>query len=186
MRQRLVGLSLFLMVTAMLASFAHPVYGVAAVSSHITLDGQFADWEGKAHMDDQAYDAFPSGDITRFYWATNDGESNLYFMIERRGWGDLSAPLPTIYQVNLDISDNGIYHNGNDRYLIIHYNPLLDGQVLVSLYKGNGNLLKTYSGDWGESTPQGGRKCEFSVSMDDLHMFPAQSQNVCAEFSSYK
>ncbi|WP_054692122.1 hypothetical protein [Syntrophomonas palmitatica] len=141
----------------------------------ITLDGKFSDWEGQAYVNDPAYDSFPSGDITKFAWATNDGENNLYFMIERRGWGELSDPLMSIYRVNLDLSDNGNYHNGNDRYLDIVYNPLINGLVKVYLYKGNGNLLKVYSGYWGEVTPLGGRKCEFYVSMDDLHMFPAQS-----------
>ncbi|NLX03393.1 MAG: hypothetical protein GXY40_12840, partial [Syntrophomonadaceae bacterium] len=56
-------------------------------ASPITLDGKFADWDGQACMNDRAYDSNPSGDILKFYWATNDNESNLYFMIERRGWG---------------------------------------------------------------------------------------------------
>ncbi|MGS0765339.1 hypothetical protein [Syntrophomonas curvata] len=144
-------------------------------SSTITLDGQFDDWEGQASIADPAYDSNPSGDILKFYWATNDDDSNLYFMIERRGWGNIDDPLPTVYRLNLDLSDNGIYHNGNDRYLLIHYHPFLDGLVSIDLYKGNGKYMKSYSGEWGECTPRGGRKCEFGVSMDDLHMFPAQS-----------
>jgi len=165
--------SWYLFIFIVLALIFGPVQ--LAYASPITLDGQFDDWEGQACMNDPAHDSNPSGDILKFYWATNDDDSNLYFMIERRGWGDENDPVPTVYRLNLDLSDNGIYHNGNDRYLLIQYHSFLDGLVAIDLYKGNGQYMTSYSGNWGESTPGGGRKCEFSVSMDDLHMFPAQS-----------
>jgi hypothetical protein len=164
--------SWYIFIFIVLALVFAPVQ--SAYASPITLDGKFGDWEGQAYMDDPAYDANASGDIVKFYWATNDGDSNLYFMIERRGWGEIIDLLPIEYRLNLDISDNGIYHNDNDRYLLIRYHPFLGGLVVVDLYKGNGSFIKSYSGYWGESTTRGGRKCEFSVSMEDLHMFPAQ------------
>lgn len=127
---------------------------IAYAGDPITLDGQFADWTGRANITDRTGDAFLTGDITEFAWTTNDNESNLYFMIKRNRYNNVWDLAPAFYKVNLDINDNGIYHSGNDRYLLVSYFPHLDGLVIVSLFRGNGQLVKTYSGNWGEATSQ--------------------------------
>lgn len=130
-----------------------PEWSLAA-GNDIVLDGGFADWDGQSNMTDRTEDAFLSGDITEFAWAANDSDSNLYFMIKRNRYNDVWDMAPAFYKVNLDISNNGIFHNGNDRFLLVSYFPHLDGLVYVSLFKGNGKLIKTYWGDWGEAVSQ--------------------------------
>lgn len=147
----------------------------SALASDIQLDGQFNDWEGQAVFNDPSYDANASGDILNFYWAANNEQKKLYFMIQRRGLGENPDPFPTTYQVYFDLNDNGKYTNGTDRYITVTYHPFLNGLVTISVYKSNdGKWINTYSGNWGESSENGGRRCEFSVSMDDLKLMPAQ------------
>ena len=151
----------------------NPVWAV-----DIQLDGNFEDWQGKAFLSDPAYDSSPSGDILNFYWSTNGVNSDLYFMIERRGWGDYPDSLPTTYRLNLDINDNGVYHNGVDRYVLVTYSPFLKGLETVSVYKGNDQLVNIHSGFWGESGIAGGQKCEFAISTQDLSNYPGQSMRM--------
>lgn len=174
-----MGKKLWLMVLLMLCISSVTGTSVALAADPIVMDGQFADWEGQAVMPDPARDALPSADILNFYWGTNSDEKKLYFMIARRGWGENPDPIPSLYRVYLDMSDNGHYNNGNDRFMDISYNPFINGIVTVALYKGNdhgrGNkLIKFYSGNWGESNSYGGQKCEFYANMADLGMSPGQ------------
>lgn len=166
--------SWYLFIFIVLALIFGPVRLVYA--SPITLDGQFDDWEGQAYMDDPAYDAFVNGDIVKFGWATNDDDSNLYFMIKCQGWDDIvDNGIPAHFYLYFDINDNGNYLEKEDRYLDIRYQPMLNGKVSLSLYKQKGGIIKSYSGNWGESAGEGGRICEFKVDMDDLGMYPGQS-----------
>ncbi|PKM76543.1 MAG: hypothetical protein CVU90_12025 [Firmicutes bacterium HGW-Firmicutes-15] len=151
------------------------IYPCTAFAANIQIDGNFDDWQGKASIADPTYDAFPSGDIVKFYWATNEGDSNLYFMIDRLGFGEHNDPLPVTYRLNLDINDNGIYHNGIDRYALITYAPFLDGLITVMVFKGNDQWINYYIGNWGEGGRDGGQKCEFSIQSDDLSNYPGQS-----------
>lgn len=167
-RLRILGIMLGLLIL-----WCNPVY-----AADIQLDGNFDDWQGKTSISDSLYDSFPSGDIVRFYWATNEEDSDLYFMIERQGYGENPDPFPTTYRLNLDINDNGIYHNGIDRYALITYNPFLNGWVTVSVYKGNSQIIRMYSGNWGERGRDGGQKCEFSISSEDLSNYPGQSMRM--------
>lgn len=126
----------------------------ANAANGITLNGSFSDWDGQSNLTDRTGDAFLTGDITKFAWATNNNDSNLYFMIKRNRSNDIWDMAPAFYKVSLDMNDNGIYWNGNDRYLLVSYFPHLDGLVMVSLFRGNGKLIKSYSGYWGEAVNQ--------------------------------
>lgn len=162
------------LLVLLLLLLAAPVSGVLAASP-ITLDGQFDDWEGQAFMDDPSYDAFVNGDIVKFGWATNDDDSNLYFMIQRRDWenkGDNG--IPTHFHIYFDMNDNGNYGEKADRYLAIHYHPMLDGRVSLHLYKQKGGKITDYNDYWGESALEGGSRCEFYVDMEELGMYPGQ------------
>lgn len=153
-----------------------------ALAAAIQLDGRFEDWEGQAQMDDPTGDATENGDIVYFYWAADTGEKRLYFMIEREGTGENPDPFPLTYRINFDLSDNGHYDNGNDRYVTISYHPFANGIVTVQVYKANNDkLIETYSGDWGEWGADGGRRCEFYVSMDTLKLNPAQPLRMYVE-----
>jgi len=128
-----------------------------AAGNDIVLDGNFNDWTGQANLPDRVGDAFLCGDITEFAWATNDNDSKLYFMMKRNRYNNVWDLAPAFYKVNLNISNNdanNIYHNGTDRYLLVSYFPHLDGLVIVSLFRGNGQFIKTYSGNWGEAVSQ--------------------------------
>lgn len=159
------------LLVLLLLLLAAPVRGVLAASP-ITLDGQFDDWEGQAYMDDPAYDAFVNGDIVKFSWATNDDDSNLYFMIERAGT-DKTNILARFY-LYFDINDNGNYNDRADYYLAVNYSPLFNGLVNLSLYKQRGGLVSSYSGNWGETAWEGGSRCEFKADMEKMGMSPGQ------------
>lgn len=59
-----------------------PSRGLAA--SPIVLDGQFGDWLGKARLEDGYGDTKHHWDDVRYwYWATNDGQSAIFFMVQR-------------------------------------------------------------------------------------------------------
>lgn len=123
-----------------------------AAGNDIVLDGSFSDWDGQANLADRTGDAFLTGDITEFAWATNDNEDNLYFMIKRNWYNDVWDMAPAFYKVELDMNDNGIFQGGNDYYLLVAYFPHLDGMVFVNLCRANnGRVVASYSGYWGEA-----------------------------------
>lgn len=149
-----------------------PVPALAA--NDIILDGRFSDWNGQASLDDPQGDVLIT-DIAKFSWATNDNASNLYFMIQRyiSGYSILDR-LNSVYKVYFDINNNGNYGDPGDRYLSVTYNPV-NGRVDVNLCNPNGTTIKSYYGTWGEASSNGaGSRAEFSVSMEDLGMYPAQ------------
>lgn len=151
--------------------------GSLLAASPITLDGQFEDWEGQAYMSDPDNDA-RKGDISKFYWATNDEDSNLYFMIERliKGHGN-DKKNPVQYILYFDMNDNGKYNDDADRYLDVNYHPGKDsskGTVDLALFRHQGGKISDVSGYWGESENEGGCRCEFKVNMEHLGMYPGQ------------
>lgn len=158
----------------------------SAQAADIQLDGQFDDWDGQAVFNDPANDANASGDILNFYWAADEGEKRLYFMIARRGYGENPDPFPTTYNVFLDLDDNGKFTDGTDRYITVAYHPFLNGLVTIRVCKGNdGKIIRIYSGNWGEWSKRGGRRCEFYVSMDDLKLLPGQPIRIYAQSDSF-
>lgn len=148
--------------------------GSLFAASPITLDGQFDDWEGQAYMADPAYDA-KQGDILSFYWATNDNDSNLYFMIQRLvGEKKNDSGQPVNYYLYFDVNDNGQYEDSSDYYLSIRYHPNQEGKVDLALYRQKGGKITDYSGNWGEDEQEGGSRCEFYVAMENLNLYPGQ------------
>jgi hypothetical protein len=159
---------------ALLGLFVLTLTAGAFAASPIILDGQFNDWKGQAYMSDPAEDA-QKGDILNFYWATNDNDSNLYFMIERlAGEKESDTGQPVNYYLYFDINDNGDYKEKSDCYLSITYHPRQNGHVELALFRQKGGKITDYNGYWGESEQEGGSRCEFKVNMDDLGMYPGQ------------
>ncbi|MGE5392048.1 MAG: hypothetical protein ACM3PE_13400 [Deltaproteobacteria bacterium] len=156
----------------------------AFAANQITLDGSFNDWSGQAYLYDSLNGLFLSDDINYFYWATNEGESNLYFMIQRWSWGSWFDWIPATLYVHLDINANGSYSDTTDRYIRVDYDPS-DGSSDVTVYTGKGKYVNSYSGNWGQTSYSGtGNKVEFKASMSDLGMYPAQSIIMYASSSS--
>lgn len=148
--------------------------GPASAASIIKMDGKFDDWAGQAHVTDPAGDGGSSGDIRTFYWATNAGESNLFFMVDRAFPG--YRPVNATYRQNFDINNNGSYTDTVDRYAVITYTPTKSkGYVLVRVYRTNGTLIASYGGNWGQGTNKGQQLCEYYVTMADLGIDPGQT-----------
>ncbi|MEW6276496.1 MAG: hypothetical protein AB1556_15485, partial [Bacillota bacterium] len=140
----------------------------------IVLDGIFGEWDGLAHITDPAGDGGVGGDVMVFYWATNPGESNLYFMVERAFPG--YNPVSVSYQQNFDINNNGSYTDSVDRYAVITYSPTRSkGYVQVRVYRADGTLIAGYGGNWGEGTNKGQNYCEYYVTMTYLGIDPGQT-----------
>jgi hypothetical protein len=158
----------WLVVLIAVLAFGNPVFAASA----ITLDGSFDDWEGQAYITDPPKDGNDFGDIVKFSWATNDNDSNLYFMIERTGEDKLN--ILTHFQLYFDINDNGNYKDKGDYYLIVHYAPAFNGLVDLYLHKQKGGLVSKYYGYWGENAWEGGRRLEFKVDMEKMGMSPGQ------------
>ena len=156
----------------------------ANAASNITVDGNFNDWDGQPSMSDPV-DGFHSyEDIIKFSWATNDGDSTLYFMIQRKAWGVFIDWIPVTFYLYLDINDNGRYHDAADHCLSVYYSPS-NGLVSVTDYNGKGKILSSYSGYWGQSSGIGtGNKVEFKATMAQLGLYPAQSIRMYVRTSS--
>lgn len=175
-----------------------------AEAGRITIDGRFEDWAGQAHLADRRGDGGPGGDLASFYWATNEGESNLYFMVERypprgetpfaSGAGaeekqnaqstpagkETNLPpavggVPATYLIFFDTNNNGSYNDAVDRYARIDYRPKVNfGDVTVRVYRSGGSLIASYGGKWGEGVRQEQKRCEFYVTMAHLGIDPGQ------------
>lgn len=152
------------------------IFGPAqlAYASPITLNGKFADWDGQACMNDPAKDATSANDILKFCWANNEDDSNLYFMVERASGSNFYYMFSVNYRLFLDINDDGAYNGATDAYVDIFYSPLFSGLVIAYTYRSDGTSLGSTNGYWGDTVARGGRKCEFSVSMEQLGIYPAQ------------
>jgi hypothetical protein len=148
---------------------------VAYAAGSIVLDGAFGDWNGQASISDPHGDAANGPtDIKTFYFATNPGDSNLYFMTERweRAGGTIN------YSLYLDMDNNGVYTDPGDRFIVVAYKEQKKkSQVDVQLYDGGGGFLATLANnaDWGDSEDSGGTRVEWGASMDDLGMVPGQT-----------
>lgn len=125
-------------------------------------------------MNDPAKDATSGNDILKFYWANNEDDSNLYFMVERAFGSNFHHMWSVSYRLFLDINDDGIYNGATDAYADITYSPYVYGLVVAYTYRSDGTSLGSTTGYWGETNARGGRRCEFSVSMEKLGIYPAQ------------
>jgi hypothetical protein len=148
---------------------------VAYAAGAIVLDGAFDDWAGQASVSDPHGDAANGPtDIKNLYFATNPGDSTLYFMAERweRAGGTIN------YTLYFDLDNNGVYTDPGDRFVVVAYKEQKKkSQVDVKLYDGSGAFLSTLASneDWGDSEDSGGTRVEWGVSMDDLGMVPGQT-----------
>lgn len=140
----------------------------------IVLDGQFEDWQGRSFLADAFSDALPGQDLRAIFWGTNRNERKLYFLLERFDPPDRSSPL--ICRLFFDINNNGHYEDLVDKFVEVTYYPGhgKPGEVKVDIYRVAGDLIASSTGLWGESAGAGGRRLEFSVSMDKLYISPPQ------------
>jgi len=136
------------------------------------LDGSFDDWQGRACLSDVEGDGRPHNDFKRISWTTNENESSLYFMLERFTSFPRNSQLDA--RMFFDINGNGSYEDLIDKYVELSYQPN-NGQVNVRIYTVDGRLKGEYSGQWGEKSSAGGSRFEFSLPMEDLRVYPAQS-----------
>jgi uncharacterized membrane protein len=164
------GIGLLLAALALLGFTAQP----ALAAGPIVVDGQFSDWDGQAYLDDPIGDAhIPSTDIARFYWATNPGDGTAYFMFQR---AQEHEPRGVLYLLWVDTDNNGQYGEPQDRLVLVLYHAQNgDSVVLVTVLTGTGQAIRTYGGDWGDSREEGGTRCEFGVSFDDLGITAGQA-----------
>lgn len=148
--------------------------GPASAAGAIKMDGKFDDWAGQAHVNDPAGDGGTGGDIRAFFWATNAGESRLFFMVERTSPG--GTAVNANYRHNFDVNNNGSYNDSVDRYAVVTYVPSRNrGYVLVRIYRPPGSLISSYGGYWGEGTRDGQARCEYYVDMAALGIDPGQA-----------
>ena len=105
----LLNILIILLMGFMLFRAAPVVLGAGTIS----LDGNFDDWSGQSCIGDPTGDAVgPETDITQFCFATNAGQSNAYFMLERLDAGSGGKPLNmTLY---IDSNNNGSYETQAD------------------------------------------------------------------------
>jgi len=143
---------------------------LVAGADTLVLDGQFDDWVGQPYITDPIGDGPTNNtDLTAFYWGTNPGESAIYFMFERVG-----ANGGAFFAVPIDANNDGDFGDAEDRLALVEYRPQPGGSlVAVGVFDGlwqtgSWNLINLYSGDWGESRPEGGSRAEVSVSFADL------------------
>jgi len=139
------------------------------------LDGKFNDWQGKAYLSDTSGDAEDSHDISRLYYATNENDEKLYFMLQRTHF--LQEKTSMHWRLYFDINCNGSYDDRADKYADLYFLPddNESGEVEVCLYTSRGKHKGTYSGVWGEGMKNGAVSFEFAIPMKDLGVYPAQS-----------
>lgn len=136
------------------------------------IDGQFADWRGRAALDDPGRDGRSGQDFKKLAWATNENDSRVFFMVERY------KPKPASQEMDcrlyFDVNGNGSYQNEIDKYAQIKYQPRPQGwgDVEVYLYSVSGELQGKYLGRWGEGTKAQSSRCEFAIPMEDLQAYP--------------
>lgn len=163
-----VGIAL---VCCLLLLWTKPVFAAGT----IVLDGQFADWDGHAHVDDPQGDANATGtDLAAFYFATNPDDETAYFMAERYRGGSN----PVTYRLRVDTDDDGSYDDVSDRVIEVNYKPnQRDSRVSVTVYDGAGGWIADVADrvDWGESKSEGGRLVEWGVAFADLGIAPFQT-----------
>lgn len=174
-----------LMLNLLLILALLEVETVLVSAQMLVIDGQFDDWVGQPHVDDTVGDSkTPNTDVITFYWGTNPNDEHVYWMMERTPPQGGNAKV--YYGVAIDTNGNGRYTDSADRLVVVMYDPQKDqGLVEVMVFSGSGTQINRYSGNWGESIGQGGRKAEWRVSFADLgidahqtiHMFAGAAQN---------
>ncbi len=138
------------------------------------MDGEFADWRGRACVDDSGEDGRIGHDFKKLSWATNENDSRIYFMMERY------MPKPTNMKMDcrlfFDINGNGSYRNEIDKYAQITYQPYSQGwgDVSVYLYSVSGELQGKYTGKWGAGSKADMSSLEFAIPMEDLQAYTGQ------------
>lgn len=165
-----------------------PCGSTVAQTPPIYLDGSFEDWVDRTHLTDTRWRGNPDPptinymeDIRTWYWATVEGQSFIYFMVER--WPkppqEVGMDDPVYYLVHFDMNTNGNYEEAIDRVAVLYYDPrplAPDDNAWLSVYAGNDRNTVLYSaqGRWGEygvggSTQYWGLKVEFAVPFAALH-----------------
>jgi hypothetical protein len=153
---------------------------VPVSAATLAIDGQFGDWAGQPHVDDPTGDGKnPNTDLVACYWGTNPDDEHVYFMMERQS---PSSGNPKVYYfVFLDTNNDGDYGGSSDRMVQVMYDPKKnDSEVSVTVLTGNGSQVSQYSGDWGESSGEGGGRAEWRVSFADLGIDAHQTVNMYA------
>ncbi len=138
---------------------------VALGAGYVSMDGAFDDWSGQSCIGDGTGDAAgPETDITQFCFATNAGESNAYFMIERLDAGSGGKALDlTIY---FDTNNDGSYETSAD--------------VSYKAFNNNSNVTVNWSGgadggDWGLDRSEGANRVEWYVPFSAMGIAPGQA-----------
>ena len=134
----------------------------------LVIDGQFSDWAGQINFSDPGGDGpTPNTDMLTLYWGTNTGESFLYWMIERQSV--VSGNPRVYYFIFLDINQNGSSSDEVDRIVQVLYDPQRDtSSVTMTVMTGTNTVISESSGDWGDSIAEGGARCEWRASFEDL------------------
>ena len=147
----------------------------AAAMGPINIDGQFADWDGYGFITDPVGDGpTPNSDLVAFAFASLPGMDQIYFMLARHE--PASGNAKVFYNIYLDANNNGSYGDGSDRRVLIAYDPKHDtSDVTVTVYAGGGSEISQRSGDWGQSSEEGGRLVECAVSYADLGIYSHQT-----------
>lgn len=142
-------------------------------SGSLMLDGKFNDWRGMPNLGDRQSDSSANADLKAVYYGTNEGESNLYFMIQRYRPANMWSSVN--YKIYIDTNDNGVYGDSLDKYATVAYTPISKsrGMVIVAIYRSNGLLINMYTGFWGEGA-KASERCEFRISMDNLGIIASQ------------
>ena len=168
------------MLLAVLLVCLAPVQSSAA-SQQIVVDGDFADWEGRAHVDDPEDVHHDTYDLQSLYWGNNPNEDRLYFMIHRYEPDDeLGEKGEVYYSLFVDSNNNGRMDDPDDRVVDITFEPDESGghgehgeQGLVTVDVWRGNVrVGGRQGYWGERADEGGRRAEFYVTFNEIGTGP--------------
>ncbi|NPV69110.1 MAG: hypothetical protein HPY55_00510 [Firmicutes bacterium] len=162
---------LLALLTALLISLASP--RAAQAATRIVLDGEFDDWGGKAHLDDPPGDARRGDyDLVRLYWANNPDQARLYFMVERLEHHK-NDHKPVLYVMFIDTDNDGRFNGPADARVDVRYAPKSLGLVTVMVFRGPFPVAG-YGGLWGETSDEGGTRCEWPVEFSDIDIEPGQ------------
>ena len=159
-------------VAAWAVMFSLGVVRPAQADGPIVLDGQFADWNGQPGISDPQGDGGGNTtDLLMFSFAAVDNDDTAYFMVQRGGgsqWFDCT--------LLIDTNNDGIYTDLDDRMIVVSYKPKGNSStVSVDVHDGTGGyLFSAGSGDWGETTKEGGSRLEFGVVFSDLGIAAGQ------------
>lgn len=166
LRRASVILSLLLLAFAMSS-------GGATADGRYAADGSFDDWTGGMHLPDNSENNSEYGksgnDIRSYYWGKNDGDPNLYFMIETYPAPDADVHGNANYTIHVDANDDGRFDAPEDRVVRITYQPgSHDSLVTVKVAEADEDVISTYSGNWGQFDARGAARVEALASFADL------------------